>query len=98
MTREETVKWLESLKHDIGKAQHSDLWHYEQAIDVAIEALKEQEWRSCSDDPPETGADILISSDCGEIVGYYEKRTDTWWGVRPFVDSIELDAYEWRPL
>ena len=41
MNREEIGKWLESLKQDIWKATYSDLWHYEQAVDMAIEALEE---------------------------------------------------------
>jgi hypothetical protein len=41
MTREETVKWLESLKSEIGKLEHRSLWHYAEAIDMAIEALSE---------------------------------------------------------
>ena len=47
MTREEAIKieetiikWLESLKAEIGKPEHSTLWHYAEAIDMAIEALK----------------------------------------------------------
>lgn len=39
MTNDETIKWLESLKAEIGKAEHRTLWHYAEAIDVAIEAL-----------------------------------------------------------
>lgn len=40
MTREESIKWLESLKAEIGKAEHRTLWHYAEAIDMAIEALQ----------------------------------------------------------
>ena len=40
MTREETIKWLESLKAEIGKSEHRTLWHYAEAIDMAIEALQ----------------------------------------------------------
>ena len=40
MTREETIKWLESLKAEIGKSEHRTLWHYAEAIDMAIEAIK----------------------------------------------------------
>ena len=40
MTREEVVKWLESLKREIGKAENRTLWHYAESIDMAIEALK----------------------------------------------------------
>ena len=39
MTREEIIKWLESLKAEMGKSEHSTLWHYAEAIDMAIEAL-----------------------------------------------------------
>lgn len=42
MTREETIKWLESLKDEIGKTEHRTLWHYAEAVDMAIEALKAQ--------------------------------------------------------
>lgn len=42
MTREETIKWLESLKAEIGKSEHRTLWHYVEAIDAAIEALSEE--------------------------------------------------------
>ena len=43
MTREETKMWLDSLKKVIGKPQHQELWHYAEAIDIAIEALKAQD-------------------------------------------------------
>lgn len=39
MTRDETIKWLESLKAEIGKPEHRTLWHYAEAFDMAIEAL-----------------------------------------------------------
>lgn len=39
MSREEIIKWLESLKAEMGKSEHSALWHYAEAIDMAIEAL-----------------------------------------------------------
>ena len=47
MTREEVVKWLESLKKEIGKAENRTLWHYAESIDMAIEALADRptgEW------------------------------------------------------
>ena len=46
MTREETIKWLESLKAEIGKSEHRALWHYAEAVEMAIGALK----REASDD------------------------------------------------
>ena len=40
MTREEAIRWLESLKREIGKAENRTLWHYAESIDMAMEALK----------------------------------------------------------
>lgn len=35
------INWIINLSADIGKIQHQDLWHYEQALDE-IRALLEQ--------------------------------------------------------
>lgn len=43
MTNQDAVKWLNSLKQDIGQLRHEDLWRYELAIDEIMELLKEQE-------------------------------------------------------
>lgn len=48
MTNKENVKWLESLKKEIGKAENRTLWHYAEAIDMAIEALKQTEQIGCT--------------------------------------------------
>ena len=40
MKYKDSIKWLESLKQQIGQAQHSDLWHFEQAIDETIDNLR----------------------------------------------------------
>lgn len=32
MSNKEAVNWLINISADIGKAEHSDLWHYEQAL------------------------------------------------------------------
>lgn len=42
MARQELIKWMANLKSDIGNAEHQSLWHYEQAIDMAIEALQDR--------------------------------------------------------
>lgn len=42
MNREETIKWLKSLKAEIGKSEHRTLWHYAEALDMAIEVLTYQ--------------------------------------------------------
>lgn len=39
MTRKETLRWLDSLKKDIGQPQYRALWHYTEVLDIVIEAL-----------------------------------------------------------
>ena len=43
MTNGDALKWLKNLKQDIGKPQHSELWHYEQALSETEKLLKEQQ-------------------------------------------------------
>ncbi len=50
MTKEELRKWLKNLKSDIGNSQHHELWHYEQAIDIVIEALSDKDINVPSND------------------------------------------------
>ncbi len=33
MTRDEAINWIINLTADIGKMEHQDLWHYEQALE-----------------------------------------------------------------
>lgn len=40
MTCKESIKWLESLKNEIGQSQYQGLWHYEQALAEIIELLQ----------------------------------------------------------
>ena len=40
MTNGEAVKWLINISADIGKAEHRDLWHYEQALSDIREMLE----------------------------------------------------------
>ena len=40
MNYKDNIEWLKSLKQQIGKTQHCDLWHFEQVIDETIENLK----------------------------------------------------------
>lgn len=50
MTRQEAVKWLSNLKMDIGKTQHQELWHYEQALDEIMQALEKEPTTEYSSD------------------------------------------------
>lgn len=47
MTKGEAVNWLINIMADIGKAEHSELWHYEQALSEIREILEsEPEWKA----------------------------------------------------
>ena len=43
MKTDDALKWLENLKNDIGKSEHSSIWHYEQAIVEIGQLLKSQQ-------------------------------------------------------
>ena len=40
MTNGEAIIWLINISADIGKAEHSDLWHYEHALSEIREMLE----------------------------------------------------------
>ena len=40
MTNKEAVNWIINITADIGKAEHRDLWHYEQALYEIREMLE----------------------------------------------------------
>ena len=42
MTRGEAVNWLINITADIGKAEHRELWHYEQALSEIREMLESE--------------------------------------------------------
>jgi len=42
MTNKEAVNWLINITADIGKAEHRDLWHYEQALSEIKEMLESE--------------------------------------------------------
>ena len=40
MTKDEAINWIINISADIGKAEHRDLWHYEQALSEIREMLE----------------------------------------------------------
>lgn len=40
MTNGEAINWIINISADIGKAEHRDLWHYEQALSEIREMLE----------------------------------------------------------
>ena len=43
MTNGEAINWIINISADIGKAEHRDLWHYEQALYEIREMLESEQ-------------------------------------------------------
>lgn len=82
MTREEVVKWLESLKKEIGKAENRTLWHYAESIDMAIEALADRPtgWIPVSKRLPIPPTFCLVTTDGshGDVIDIALYMSDGW--------------------
>lgn len=78
MTRNEAVNWLINVTADIGKVEHRDLWHYEQALSEIKEMLEES-------------ADVVRCKDCKHSTEWYrDKRRCFLWcedGIDVFEDG-----------
>lgn len=48
MTRGEAVNWIINIAYDIGKAEHRELWHYEQALSEIRDMLQSEPERKTS--------------------------------------------------
>ena len=73
MTNKEAVNWIINITADIGKAEHRDLWHYEQALYEIREILEYAQ--------PEP--DIIACGDCKHWI-CHDKRCVYWnHGVKP---------------
>ena len=70
MTREEVIKWLESLKREIGKAENRTLWHYAESIDMAIETLSAEASQNLAEPNKDLrGSDLIRRSDALDALG-----------------------------
>ena len=65
MTRGEAVNWLINITADIGKAEHRELWHYEQALSEIREMLESEPERKKGKWSYLTGLDAFECSVCG---------------------------------
>lgn len=61
MTNKEIVKWLQSLKSEIGKQNNQHLWNYAEVLDMAIKALQGDEWIPVSDGLPVKNRLVLVT-------------------------------------
>ena len=61
MNNKEAVNWLINISADIGKAEHSDLWHYEQALTEIKDMLESAQLEERTEKHTESHACDLIS-------------------------------------
>ena len=79
MTRGEAVNWIINISADIGKAEHRELWHYEQALSEIREMLeseperKKGKWELCEEKAEES---FWVGSRCSEC--NYWKPMGQW--------------------
>lgn len=94
MTRGEAVNWIINISADIGKVQHQELWHYEQALSEIREMLEyeepEQKWIPCSEALPEAeyGESYKVLVTC-------EWRDKEMFGTARWIDALYFDGGVW---
>lgn len=92
MTNGEAIKWIINISADIGKAEHRDLWHYEQALseirDMLESAQPEPKWIPCSERMPEPQTEVMVSFDNGEVKILWQN----------WADPSSLSNYPGEPL
>lgn len=82
MTKDEAINGIINLFSDIGKAEHRDLWHYEQALSE-IKGMLETEQQLCDDAMFWRKRANEYENQCLELITEMNK------GVK--VDSIRID-------
>ena len=72
MDNREAINWLINISADIGKAEHSDLWHYEQALTEIKDMLESAQPKERTDKRTETRAcDLIRQQDAVELAMKY---------------------------
>ena len=69
MTNGEAINWIINISADIGKAEHRDLWHYEQALSEIKEMLETSQPEPCED----AVSRRRLLSDLKELIAAWEK-------------------------
>lgn len=83
MTNKEAVNWIINITADIGKAEHRDLWHYEQALYEIREILEsaQPEIVRCKDCKWKHGAECVRFAEVrpfpDDFCSRAERRTDS---------------------
>ena len=92
MTNAEAVNWLINITADIGKAEHSDLWHYEQALSEIREMLEDAQpqLEECPIYGGMCGYPSNLCYECPRHEG--AKEQPQWWteGLQPFAQPQRM--------
>lgn len=84
MTRDEAVNWMINISADIGKAEHRELWHYEQALSEIREILeseperKKGRWIGTEFDGYADGNPVYYEWKCSACGCVVEDEEPTW--------------------
>lgn len=81
MTAKEAVNWITNIMADIGKSEHSDLWHYEQALTEIREMLEfdAQQWIPCSETVDIPEHEVICCDKYGEeLIGWLSCEDGQW--------------------
>lgn len=107
MTREEAIKWIDALSiylsicdnQSLKDRLSSDIEKTIKALDMAIEALKAQEWTPCSKRPPSDSGNYLITGTDFRLgyVGKHIVTTADFYAKAKRWNSI-VDVIAWMPL
>lgn len=99
MIRAEAVNWLINIMSDIGKSQHRDLWHYEQALAEIKKMLEEEpHWIPCSITTNLPDHEVLCCDLRGNmLIGYLytDEGSDTGFGAESDGECL-VDCVAWR--
>lgn len=103
MDNREAVNWLINISADIGKAEHSDLWHYEQALTEIKDMLKSAQ--------PELDSEALIHKigmgitaiDSNDVYSLGMRNGMRWCkslidGVEPKFEDYVMGVDDWKEL
>lgn len=94
MTKVEAVNWLINITADIGKAEHRDLWHYEQALseirDMLEPAQPEQRWVPVTERMPEDLEEVNVTWTNHNPEPYYNFIKD-----KPFTATAVYYKEKW---
>ena len=96
MTNKEAVNWIINLSADIGKSEHSELWHYEQALCEIREILESaQQWIPVSSGKLPEKHNSVIVTDFGHVTLAYTNNLGEWMDY----DGNRLkNVTAWMPL